>query len=77
MEYKSLPSLFMKKRGKGFIFILTVLAGWVEYFRVGNSSRAFSEVRDYLEMKIRTLLTRRKRRQKRSVGWRQWSTEYL
>ncbi|MFO7853211.1 MAG: group II intron maturase-specific domain-containing protein [Bacteroidales bacterium] len=29
-----------------------VLAGWVNYFRVGNSSRAFGEVRDYLEMKI-------------------------
>ena len=49
------------------------LAGWVNYFRVGNSSRAFSEVRDYLEMKIRTLLTRRKRRRKSSVGWRRWS----
>jgi RNA-directed DNA polymerase len=57
--------------------INTSLAGWVEYFRVGNSSRAFSEVRDYLEMKVRTLLTRRKRRQKRSVGWRRWSNEYL
>jgi len=55
----------------------TVVAGWAEYFRVGNSSRAFSEVRDYLEMKVRTLLTRRKRRQKRSVGWRRWSNEYL
>jgi len=52
-------------------------AGWVNYFRVGNSSRAFSEVRDYLEMKIRTLLTRRQRRQKRSVGWRRWNNEYL
>ncbi|ODA40004.1 RNA-directed DNA polymerase (Reverse transcriptase) [Desulfosporosinus sp. BG] len=41
------------------------LAGWVNYFRVGNYSRAFSEVRDYTEMKIRTLLTRRKRSQKR------------
>jgi len=57
--------------------INTALAGWVEYFRVGNSSRAFSEVRDYLEMKVRTLLTRRKRRRKRSVGWRRWSNEYL
>jgi group II intron reverse transcriptase/maturase len=57
--------------------INTVLAGWVEYFRVGNSSRAFSEVRDYLEMKIRTLLTRRKCRQKRGMGWRRWSNEYL
>ncbi len=54
-----------------------VLAGWVNYFRVGNSSRAFSEVRDYTEMKIRTLLTRRKRRKKRSIGWRRWSNKYL
>ncbi len=53
------------------------LAGWVTYFRVGNSSRAFSEVRDYVEMKVRTLLTRRKRRRKTSVGWRRWSNEYL
>lgn len=54
-----------------------IIAGWVEYFRVGNSSRAFSEVRDYVEMKVRTLLTRRKRRRKESVGWRRWSNEYL
>jgi RNA-directed DNA polymerase len=54
-----------------------VLTGWVNYFRIGNSSRAFSEVRDYVEMKVRTLLTRRKRRQKRSIGWRRWSNEYL
>lgn len=53
------------------------VAGWVNYFRVGNSSRAFSEIREYLEMKIRTLLTRRKRRRKTSVGWRRWSNEYL
>ena len=54
-----------------------VLTGWVNYFRVGNSSRAFSEVREYTEMKIRTLLTRRKRRKKRSIGWQRWSNEYL
>ena len=54
-----------------------VLTGWVNYFRVGNSSRAFGEVRDYVEMKVRTLLTRRKRRRKRSIGWRRWSNEYL
>ncbi len=57
--------------------INAALAGWVNYFRVGNASRAFSEVRDYVEMKVRTLLTRRKRRRKRSVGWRRWSNEYL
>jgi RNA-directed DNA polymerase len=57
--------------------INAAIAGWVNYFRVGNSSRAFSEVRDYVEMKLRTLLTRRKRRRKRSIGWRRWSNEYL
>ena len=29
-----------------------VLAGWVTYFRIRNSSRASSEVRDYAEMKV-------------------------
>jgi RNA-directed DNA polymerase len=57
--------------------INAALTGWVNYFRVGNASRAFSEVRDYVEMKVRTLLTRRKRRRKSSVGWRRWSNEYL
>jgi RNA-directed DNA polymerase len=57
--------------------INTAVAGWVTYFRVGNSSRAFSEVRDYMEMKIRSLLSRRKRRRKCSIGWRRWSNEYL
>jgi RNA-directed DNA polymerase len=57
--------------------INAALAGWANYFRVGNASRAFSEGRDYTEMKVRTLLTRRKRQRKRSVGWRRWSNEYL
>lgn len=57
--------------------INATLEGWVQYFRVGNSSRAFSEVRDYTEMKVRTLLTRRKRRRKRSIGWERWSNEYV
>ncbi len=35
--------------------INAILTGWVNYFRVGHSSRAFSEARDYLEMKVRTL----------------------
>lgn len=57
--------------------INATLAGWVNYFRVGNASRAFSEVRYYVEMIVRTLLTRRTRRQKWRVGWRRWSNEYF
>jgi hypothetical protein len=54
-----------------------VLAGWVHYFRVANSNRAFGEVRDDVEMKVRMLLSRRKRRHKRSIGWKRWSNQYL
>jgi len=53
------------------------LAGWVHDCRVANANRAFGEVRDYVEMKVRTLLTRRKRRRKRSIGWKRWSNQYL
>jgi hypothetical protein len=42
-----------------------------------GASGAFSEVRQYAEMKVRTLLTRRKRRRKTSIGWQRWSNEYL
>jgi RNA-directed DNA polymerase len=47
-----------------------VPAGWVHYFRAANSNRAFGQVQDDVEMKVRTLLSRRKRRQKRSIGWK-------
>src|SRR5438270_8458897 len=57
--------------------INATLAGWVNYLRVRNASRAFSDVHHYVEMKLRTLLTRRKRRQQTSIGWRRWSNEYL
>src|SRR5580658_8888861 len=44
---------------------------------LANASDAFSEVHDYVEMKVRSLLTRRKRRRKTSIGWQRWSNEYL
>lgn len=65
-ESGAMPAVYMVKR------INAAQAGWVNYFRVGNSSRAFSEAGDYVEMKVRTLLTRRKQRRKRSVGSRRW-----
>jgi RNA-directed DNA polymerase len=54
-----------------------VLAGWVRSFRVANANRAFGEVRDDVEMTVRTRLSRRQRRQKRSIGWKRWSHEDL
>jgi RNA-directed DNA polymerase len=54
-----------------------VLTGWVQYFRWGHASRAFSDGRDDVERNIRTLLSRRKRRHKRGIGWQRWSSVYL
>jgi RNA-directed DNA polymerase len=59
------------------VLLITRVLEPINYFRVGNASSAFSEVREYAEMKVRTLLTRRKRRRKTSTGWRRWSNEYL
>ena len=54
-----------------------ILAGWVTDFRVGHSRRAFGELRDETERTIRPLLTRRKRRRQRGMGWRRGSHAYL
>lgn len=82
LEIKAKIKEIIKRGGSAPVEIIVaklneILTGWVNYFRVGNSNKAFSEVRDYLEMKIRILLTRRKRRRKRSIGWQRWSNKYI
>lgn len=50
-----------------------ILRGWVQYFRIGHSSKAFGYVKDWLTKKIRRHLMRAKG--KRGFGWKQWSTK--
>lgn len=52
-----------------------ILAGWLNYFRVGNSARCFSYIKDWVEKKIRRYMMRA--RGKRGYGWKRWSYEYL
>lgn len=52
-----------------------ILRGWVQYFRIGHSSKAFGYVKDWLTKKIRRHLTKAKGKQ--GFGWRQWSTKGL
>ena len=52
-----------------------VLRGWVNYFRVGQSSRCFGYVKDWIERKIRRHLMRA--RQRRGFGWKRWSRPWL
>jgi len=50
-----------------------ILRGWVQYFRIGHSSKAFGYVNDWLTKKIRRHLMRAKGKQ--GFGWKQWSTK--
>jgi RNA-directed DNA polymerase len=52
-----------------------ILRGWVNYFAVGNSSRCFAFIKDWVEKKIRRHLMRARRR--RGFGWARWSRQWL
>ena len=52
-----------------------ILQGWVNYFRVGMSSRCFGYVKDWVEKKVRRHLM--KARGYRGFGWDRWSRSWL
>ena len=52
-----------------------VLRGWVNYFRVGQASRCFGYVRDWVEKTIRRHLMHARKRQ--GFGWKRWSRQWL
>ncbi len=52
-----------------------MLRGWVNYFRIGNSSRCFGYVKDWVEKKIRRNLMRARKRG--GFGWSRWSRNWL
>ena len=52
-----------------------ILRGWVNYFRVGNSTRSFDYVRRWVEQKVRRHMMRNKKR--KGFGWKRWSSQWL
>jgi RNA-directed DNA polymerase len=50
-----------------------VLRGWVNYFRVGNSSRAFDKVKFHVEQKVRRYAVKKLKR--KGFGWTRWSSD--
>jgi RNA-directed DNA polymerase len=52
-----------------------ILRGWVNYFRVGQSSRCFGYVKDWVEKKIRRHLMHARKR--KGFGWNRWSIDWL
>jgi RNA-directed DNA polymerase len=51
----------------------SVLRGWVNYFRIGNSSKAFRKIRGLVEKRVRRFVARKAKR--KGFGWRRWSKE--
>lgn len=49
----------------------SILRGWVNYFRVGNSRRVFDEVKFHVERKVRRFVAKKAGR--RGFGWKRWS----
>ena len=76
---RKLKEIFRRFRsqpvGRVIALINPVLRGWVNYFRVGHSSRCFGYVKDWVEKKIRRQLMRA--RQRRGFGWKRWSRAWL
>jgi RNA-directed DNA polymerase len=52
-----------------------ILRGWVNYFRIGNSSRCFGYIKDWVEKKIRRHMMRVRKR--KGFGWKRWSRSWL
>ena len=55
--------------------IRPVIVGWVNYFRVGNSRRAFDWIRFEIMRKIRRFAMKQKGRP--GYGWKRWSNEMI
>jgi RNA-directed DNA polymerase len=55
--------------------IRPVIVGWVNYFRVGNSRRAFDWIRFEIMRKIRRFAMKQKGRP--GCGWKRWSNEAI
>jgi RNA-directed DNA polymerase len=61
--------------GRVIELINPILRGWVNYFRVGHSSRCFAYVKDWVEKKIRRHLMRARKR--KGFGWNRWSRGWI
>ena len=52
-----------------------VVRGWVNYFRIGNSTSTFYKVKYFIEKKVRRFVAKRKGL--KGFGWKRWSKEEI
>ncbi len=76
---RELKEVFRRHRSQPLSRIIEginpILRGWVQYFRIGNSSYCFAYVRRWVEMKIRRHIMRARKR--RGFGWSKWSMSWV
>ena len=52
-----------------------ILRGWVNYYRIGHSSRQFSFIKQWVERKVRRFV--RKSQGRSGYGWKEWSSQVV
>lgn len=54
-----------------------ILRGWGNYFRTGNAADKFRQIDDYVVMRLRKLLIRRRGRNLKPGQWLEWTEEWF
>ena len=76
---RKLKEVFRRHRSQPLdrvIYLINpMIRGWVNYFRVGNSSKCFGYIKDWVEKKVRRHLMRARKAQ--GFGWKRWSRQWL
>jgi RNA-directed DNA polymerase len=52
-----------------------IVRGWVNYFRIGHSARAFGNIKHFVEVRVRRVLQRRAKRH--GCGWKRYDFDFL
>jgi RNA-directed DNA polymerase len=76
---RKLKEVFRRHTSQGVDRIISlinpILRGWVNYFRIGGSSRCFGYIKAWVEKKTRRHLMRARKRS--GFGWDRWSKAWL
>jgi RNA-directed DNA polymerase len=76
---KKLKEIFHRYRsqpvGQVIDLINPIIRGWVNYFRIGHSSKCFGYVKSWVEKKIRRHFMRA--RKCHGFGWNRWSSAWI
>src|SRR5215831_20509858 len=76
---QTLKQVFRSHRSRPIAAVIArinpILRGWVQYSAFGHSSRCFSYIRRWVEMRIRRHMARA--RQRHGFGWKRWNSDWL